>query len=73
MTRHKMNQHSATVPVVCEVCEKNFKHQESLEKHKRVAHPHSKAEALVGMKLSKPNMLSELINECENLIKDPVC
>ena len=72
LTRHKMKKHSAIVPVSCEVCQKNFKHQESLEKHNRVAHLLSQAEAQTGMKLSKPNMLSELMNECENLIKDPV-
>ena len=67
---HKMNQQSATVPFVCEVCQKNFKHKESLDKHKAVVHIHS--EAVIGMNLSISDVLSELINECESVIKDPI-
>ena len=71
LTRHKKN-HETILPAVCEVCEKNFKRKESLDKHKCVVHLRSKDEARKGTKLSKQNILNDLINDCENLIKDPV-
>ena len=71
LTRHKKN-HETILPAVCEVCEKNFKRKESLDKHKCVVHFRSKGEARKGTKLSKQNILNDLINDCENLIKDPV-